>query len=188
MVSQISDQHKAMIAGLIQKQEAKRVALEQQSADAVKPKSINWLKHPAIEFSTYLLIGVIVLIGTLACALASAHTTRANLEPDPIVIFSPVYTVSDLDLGPYNDCRNGCSAIIWTDNDQFSIDVDFDYTSIKDGNGFTSWREIQVKNLNPKDIHNHDGFVINGYIANQELENIKEVLADAIDEKLAGKS
>jgi len=181
-VSQISDEHKAMIAGLIKKQEAKRIEAEE------KPKPINWLKHPAIEFSTYVLAGSILLIALLGCALASAHATRASLEPKPLEIFSPTYTVRDLDLGRYNDCRNGCSAIVWTDNDQFSIEVKFDYTSIKDGNGFTSWREIKVINLDPIEIYNHDGFVINAYISNQEMDSIKDALAESVDEKLRGKA
>lgn len=149
--------------------------------------NFNWIKnHPALDVGVLIIGGFFVLAVSMGIALASVRFAETNFEPEPVSIISPTYKVTDLDLGRYNDCTLDCTAIIWTDDEQFSIEVVFDYTSLKNGNGYVSWREIDIMRLEPKTIHDKDGFVINAYIDRYEIANINNALIKAIDEKLGG--
>ncbi len=101
-----------------------------------------------------------------------------------IEIHSPEYTVTDLDLGRYNDCRFDCTARVWTENDQYAIDVEFDYTGYRDSNGAGhSWQAIEVTRIEPKAVHGDEG-EINAYLDRIEISNINDALESAISEKL----
>ncbi|MCU4393358.1 hypothetical protein KTH49_03860 [Acinetobacter parvus] len=122
-----------------------------------------------------------MMILTMSFALASISVEQ---PVQPIEIHSPEYTVTDLDLGRYNDCRFDCTARVWTENDQYAIDVEFDYTGYRDSNGAGhSWQAIEVTRTEPKAVHGDEG-EINAYLDRIEISNINDALESAISEKL----
>lgn len=104
-------------------------------------------------------------------------------EHPPITVASDVYKVDELDLGPYNDCQHNCHATLSTANDQYYIEVNFDYSGFDDGNGFNRAEGIQIDRLEPEVIGNEDG-EINAYLDRYELGKINDAIEDSIAVKL----
>ncbi|ENU07772.1 hypothetical protein F997_03635 [Acinetobacter calcoaceticus NIPH 13] len=186
MVSQISNNHRNLIKGLIRKQKVKRFAKalrikRDQLIAAIKDAYKN---SPALGFGTYFIGGIVVLVVTMSFALASAHMAYKNLGPQQITIFSPIYTVDDLDLGPYNDCHVDCHASILTSDVRFRIEVNFDFSGYDDSNGFNRVTGIQIERLEPINVVDEEG-VVNAYIDRFELVKINEALEESIETKLA---
>lgn len=152
-----------------------RKLIQNQQIKQVKACSAQLIEHPAAGFTSYLIGGITVMILIMSFALASINVGQ---PVQPIEIHSPEYTVTDLDLGRYNDCRFDCTARVWTENDQYAIDVEFDYT----GSGH-SWQAIEVTRIEPKAVHGDDG-EINAYLDRIEISNINDALESAISEKL----
>ena len=162
-----------LIRKLIKNQRTKQVQVK---------NNLAWVKtHPALGFGTFFLGGIIVLGTTMGFALASINVGQ---PVQPIEIHSPEYTVTNLYLGRYNDCRFDCTARVWTENDQYAIDVEFDYTGYRDSNGAGhSWQAIEVTRIEPKAVHGDEG-EINAYLDRIEISNINDALENAISEKL----
>ena len=118
----------------------------------------------------------------MSFALASAHMAYKNLYT--ISIFSPIYSVDDLDLGPYNDCHVDCHASILTSDMRFRIEVGFDFSGYDNSNGFNRATGIQIERLEPINVVDEDG-VVNAYIDRFELVKINEALEESIETKLA---
>ena len=104
-------------------------------------------------------------------------------EQQQITVASDIYKVDELDLGPYNDCQHDCHATLLTANDQYYIEVNFDYSGFDAGNGFHRAIGIQIDRLEPKKVGDEDG-EINAYIDRYEIEKINEALEDSIAQKL----
>lgn len=160
-----------------------RKLIQNQQIKQVKACSAQLIEHPAAGFTTYFLGGITVMILTMSFALASINVEQ---PVQPIEIHSPKYTVAELDLGRYNDCRFDCTAQVWTENDQYTIDVEFDYTGYKNGNGVGhSWQEIEVTRIEPKAVFDAEQDVeIDAYIDRWEIQEMNEAVKNAIHEKL----
>ncbi|WP_042890577.1 hypothetical protein [Acinetobacter junii] len=104
-------------------------------------------------------------------------------EQQQITVASDIYKVDELDLGPYNDCKHDCHATLLTANDQYYIEVNFDYSGFDDGNGFNRAEGIQIDRLEPEKVGDEDG-EINAYLDRYELVKINEALEDSIAVKL----
>ena len=158
-----------------------RKLIQNQQTKQIKACSAQLIEHPAAGFTSYLIDGMTMMILTMSFALASISVEQ---PVQPIEIHSPEYTVTDLDLGRYNDCRFDCTARVWTENDQYAIDVEFDYTGYRDSNGAGhSWQAIEVTRIEPKAVHGDEG-EINAYLDRIEISNINDALESAISEKL----
>lgn len=108
-------------------------------------------------------------------------------EQQQITVASDIYKVDELDLGPYNDCQHDCQhdchATLLTANDQYYIEVNFDYSGFDDGNGFNRAVGIQIDRLEPELVGDEDG-EINAYLDRYEIDKINDALEDSIDVKL----
>ncbi|MDC4456642.1 hypothetical protein NQ652_02885 [Acinetobacter baumannii] len=186
MVSQISNNHRNLIKGLIRKQKVKRFAksLQNKFDQIIAVLKDAYKNSPALEFGTYFIGGIVVLVLTMSFALASARVAYLNMGPQQITIFSPIYTVDDLDLGPYNDCHVDCHASILTSDVRFRIEVNFDFSGYDDSNGFNRVTGIQIERLEPINVVDEEG-VVNAYIDRFELVKINEALEESIETKLA---
>ncbi|MCK0923710.1 hypothetical protein BFR80_006390 [Acinetobacter pittii] len=186
MVSQISNNHRNLIKGLIRKQKVKRFAkaLQNKFDQIIAVLKDAYKNSPALEFGTYFVGGIVVLVLTMSFALASARVAYMNMGPQQITIFSPIYTVDDLDLGPYNDCHVDCHASILTSDVRFRIEVNFDFSGYDDSNGFNRVTGIQIERLEPINVVDEEG-VVNAYIDRFELVKINEALEESIETKLA---
>ncbi|WP_049044357.1 hypothetical protein [Acinetobacter bereziniae] len=103
-------------------------------------------------------------------------------EQQPITVASDIYKVDALDLGPYNDCQHDCHATLLTANDQYYIEVNFDYSGFDDGNGFNRAVGIQIDRLEPEKVGDEDG-EINAYLDRIELSKINDALEYSISKK-----
>lgn len=192
--SQHIENQRSLIRRLIQNQRKKQIKncdaeLKQHPAgfEVVGTGTVVDLMqhHPAANFSLYLIFALIVLSVTMSFALASARNNMQNIKQEPISIVSSKYSVSDMDLGRYNDCRRACEATVWTEDHQYSIEVEFDYTSHKDGNGVGhTWREIEITRSLPKAVYDDYGAEVNAYIDRYEIEFINDALIEVINKKL----
>lgn len=104
-------------------------------------------------------------------------------EQQPITVASDIYKVDELDLGQHNDCQHDCHATLLTANDQYYIEVSFDYSGFDDGNGFNRAVGIQIERLEPEKVGDDDGEV-NAYLDRIELSKINDALEDSIAKKL----
>ena len=127
--------------------------------------------------------GAVAMTAVLASVQMYQPTTFSVEEHPPITVASDVYKVDELDLGPYNDCQHNCHATLSTANDQYYIEVNFDYLGFDDGNGFNRAEGIQIDRLEPEVIGNEDG-EINAYLDRYEIDKINDALEDSIAVKL----
>ncbi|WP_121774889.1 hypothetical protein [Acinetobacter bereziniae] len=104
-------------------------------------------------------------------------------EQQPITVASDIYKVDELDLGPYNDCQHDCHATLLTANDQYYIEVNFDYSGFDAGNGINQMIGIQIDRLEPEKVGDEDG-EINAYLDRIELSKINDALEESIAVKL----
>ncbi|AYO54424.1 hypothetical protein [Acinetobacter wuhouensis] len=104
-------------------------------------------------------------------------------EQLPITVASDSYKVDELNLGYKNECQRNCHATLLTANDQYYIEVNFDYSGFDAGNGFQRATGIQIDRLEPEVVGDEDG-EINAYLDRIELSKINEALEDSIAEKL----
>ena len=129
------------------------------------------------------LSGAIAMTAVLASVQIYQPAKLPVEEQQPITVASDIYKVDELDLGPYNDCQHDCHATLLTANDQYYIEVNFDYSGFDDGNGFNRAVGIQIDRLEPEMVSDEDG-VINAYIDRYEIEKINEALGNSIADKL----
>ena len=127
--------------------------------------------------------GAVAMTAVLASVQIYQPATLPVEEQQSITVASDLYKVDALDLGPYNDCQHDCHATLLTANDQYYIEVNFDYSGIDGGNGVNRATEIQIDRLEPKKVGDEDG-EINAYIDRYEIEKINEALEDSIAQKL----
>ena len=158
-----------------------RKLIQNQQTKQIKACSAQLIEHPAAGFTSYLIGGITMMILIMSFALASISVEQ---PVQPIEIHSPEYTVTDLDLGRYNDCRFDCTARVWTENDQYAIDVEFDYTGYRDSNGAGhSWQAIEVTRIEPKAVHGDDG-EIQAYIDRLDIVEIKDLIEQELRERI----
>ena len=139
----------------------------------------------SLNFKSFLLglSGAVAMTAVLASVQIYQPATLPVEEQQSITVASDLYKVDALDLGPYNDCQHDCHATLLTANDQYYIEVNFDYSGFDDGNGFNCAIGIQIDRLEPKKVGDEDG-EINAYIDRYEIEKINEALEDSIAQKL----
>ena len=106
-------------------------------------------------------------------------------EQQQITVASDSYKVDELNLGYKNQCQRNCHATLLTANDQYYIEVNFDYSGFDDGNGFQRATGIQIDRLEPEVIGNEDG-EINAYLDRYELSKINDALEDSISKLVGG--
>lgn len=121
----------------------------------------------------------------LTFGLVSAYALNPAKE-QPVQITSPSYIVDDMDLGPYNDCTTECTATLLTSDDEYQIEVNFDFSGFKDGNGFQSWNDAEIDRLEPLSVVRYeDESPVNADIDNYEIELMNKALVAEILKKRA---
>ena len=139
----------------------------------------------SFNFKSFLLGlgGAVAMTAVLASVQIYQPATLPVEEQQSITVASDLYKVDALDLGPYNDCQHDCHATLLTANDQYYIEVNFDYSGFDDGNGFNRAIGIQIDRLEPEVVGDEDG-KINAYLDRYEIEKINEALENSIAVKL----
>ncbi|OTG58636.1 hypothetical protein B9T36_09780 [Acinetobacter sp. ANC 4204] len=139
----------------------------------------------SVNFKSILLglSGAVTVTAVLASVQMYQPTKFFNEEHPPITVESNFYKVDELDLGPYNDCQHDCHATLLTANDQYYIEVNFDYSGFDDGNSFNRAEGIQIDRLEPELVGDEDG-EINAYLDRYELVKINDAIEDSIAVKL----
>jgi hypothetical protein len=127
--------------------------------------------------------GAVAMTAVLASVQMYQPAKLPVEEQQQITVASNIYKVDELDLGPYNDCQHDCHAILLTANDQYYIEVNFDYSGFDDGNGFNRAVGIQIDRLEPELVGDEDG-EINAYLDRYEIDKINDALEDSIAVKL----
>lgn len=127
--------------------------------------------------------GAVAMTAVLASVQMYQPAKLPVEEQQPITVASDIYKVDELDLGPYNDCQHDCHATLLTANDQYYIEVNFDYSGFDAGNGINQMIGIQIDRLEPEKVGDEDG-EINAYLDRIELSKINDALEDSISKKL----
>ncbi len=127
--------------------------------------------------------GAVAMTAVLASVQIYQPATLPVEKQQLITVASDIYKVSALDLGPENDCQHDCHATLLTANDQYYIEVNFDYSGFGDGKGINRVLGVQIYRLEPEMVGDEDG-EINAYIDRYEIEKINEALEDSIAQKL----
>lgn len=128
--------------------------------------------------------GAVAMTAVLASVQMYQPAKLPIEEQQQITVASDIYKVDELDLGPYNDCQHDCHATLLTANDQYYIEVSFDYSGFDAGNGFNRSTGIQIDRLEPEFVGDESGEEINAYLDRYELVKINEALEDSIAVKL----
>ncbi|MFW2013795.1 hypothetical protein [Acinetobacter bereziniae] len=127
--------------------------------------------------------GAVAMTAVLASVQMYQPAKLPVEEQQPITVASDIYKVDELDLGPYNDCQHDCHATLLTANDQYYIEVNFDYSGFDAGNGINQMIGIQIDRLEPEKVGDEDG-EINAYLDRIELSKINDALEDSLSKKL----
>lgn len=127
--------------------------------------------------------GAVAMTAVLASVQMYQPAKLPVEEQQQITVASDIYKVDELDLGPYNDCQHDCHATLLTANDQYYIEVNFDYSGFDDSNGFNRAVGIQIDRLEPELVGDEDG-EINAYLDRYEIDKINDALEDSIAVKL----
>ena len=131
----------------------------------------------------FVLCGAVTMTAVLASVQSYQPATLPVEEQQSITVASDLYKVDALDLGPYNDCQHDCHATLLTANDQYYIEVNFDYSGFDDGKGINRAEGIQIDRLEPEVVSNENG-EINAYLDRYEIDKINDALEDSIAVKL----
>ncbi|WP_336020615.1 hypothetical protein [Acinetobacter bereziniae] len=139
----------------------------------------------SLNFKSILLglSGAVAMTAVLASVQMYQPAKLPIKEQQQITVASDIYKVDELDLGPYNDCQHDCHATLLTANDQYYIEVSFDYSGFDAGNGINQMIGIQIDRLDPEKVGDEDG-EINAYLDRIELSKINDALEDSIAVKL----
>ena len=127
--------------------------------------------------------GAVAMTAVLASVQIYQPATLPVEKQQLITVASDIYKVSALDLGPYNDCQHNCHATLLTANDQYYIEVNFDYSGFDDGKGINRVLGVQIYRLEPEMVGDVDG-EINAYLDRYEIVKINEALENSIADKL----
>ena len=139
----------------------------------------------SLNFKSFLLGlgGAVAMRAVLASVQIYQPATLPVEEQQSITVASDLYKVDALDLGPYNDCQHDCHATLLTANDQYYIEVNFDYSGFGDGKGINRVLGVQIYRLEPEMVGDEDG-EINAYLDRYELGKINDAIEDSIAVKL----
>lgn len=139
----------------------------------------------SLNFKSFLLGlgGAVAMTAVLASVQIYQPATLPVEEQQLITVASDIYKVDALDLGPYNDCQHDCHATLLTANDQYYIEVNFDYSGFDDGKGINRVLGVQIYRLEPEMVGDVDG-EINAYLDRYEIVKINEALENSIADKL----
>ena len=139
----------------------------------------------SLNFKSFLLGlgGAVAMTAVLASVQIYQPATLPVEEQQQITVASDIYKVDELDLGPYNDCQHNCHATLSTANDQYYIEVNFDYSGFDDGKGINRVLGVQIYRLEPEMVGDVDG-EINAYLDRYEIVKINEALENSIADKL----
>ena len=139
----------------------------------------------SFNFKSFLLAlgGAVTMTAVLATVQIYQPATLPVEEQQSITVASDLCKVDALDLGPYNDCQHDCHATLLTANDQYYIEVNFDYSGFDDGKGINRVLGVQIYRLEPEMVGDVDG-EINAYLDRYEIVKINEALENSIADKL----
>lgn len=139
----------------------------------------------SLNFKSVLLglSGAVAMTAVLASVQMYQPAKLPVEEQQPITVASNIYKVDELDLGPYNDCHHNCQATLLTANDEYFIEVNFDFSGFDAGTGINHAVGIQIDRLEPEKVGDEDG-EINAYLDRIELSKINDALEDSIAKKL----
>lgn len=124
------------------------------------------------------------LASLVTVGLASAYTLDPTQEQQ-VLIYSPSYIVDDLDLGRYNDCTTDCKATLLTEDEQYQIEVTFDYSGFPNGNGYQAWNDAEIDQLKSLEIYKYDDeSKVEDQLDQYEIAKIKDaIVAEILDKR-----
>ncbi|MED6004894.1 MULTISPECIES: hypothetical protein [Enterobacteriaceae] len=64
------------------------------------------------------------------------------------------------------------------------LEVEFEGRFFKDGNGFTSWNDVEVNSINDVKVFNEDGETEDYVLPSEEVSNIVQVIEKEIAENM----
>ena len=64
------------------------------------------------------------------------------------------------------------------------LEVEFEGRFFKDGNGFTSWNDVEIESLNEVKVFNEDGETEDYVLPSEEASNIVQVIEKEIAENM----
>lgn len=108
------------------------------------------------------------------CALTAAYAfTPANNEP--VTVAAP-FKVESID--PENE-----QAVLQTENEKFTLEVDFDAQYSIDGNGYQSWRDVEINEIKDIRVYDEDGEIL-AYVDRLDVVEIKDLIESGIRERI----
>ena len=113
----------------------------------------------------------------LGAFLATAYAfAPQDISQHEIVISAP-FKVESIDLA-----HNKVDLL--TTNEEYALEVEFEAEFFKDGNGFSTWNEVNVESLKEIKAYNEDGGIENFYIPREDISNIVALVETSVKERL----
>ncbi|WP_171299771.1 hypothetical protein [Acinetobacter pittii] len=112
-------------------------------------------------------------VGVVSALTAAYAFTPANKEP--VTVAAP-FKVESID--PENE-----QAVLQTANEKFTLEVDFDAQYSIDGNGYQSWRDVEINEIKDIRVYDEDGEIL-AYVDRLDVVEIKDLIESGIRERI----
>ncbi len=112
-------------------------------------------------------------VGVVSALTAAYAFTPANKEP--VTVVAP-FKVESID--PENE-----QAVLQTVNEAYTLEVDFDAQYSIDGNGYQSWRDVEINEIKDIRVYDEDGEVL-AYVDRLDVVEIKDLIESGIRERI----
>ena len=115
-------------------------------------------------------LGFACVVGMLTTAYALAPAKPAE----------PVYVIAPFKIESINIKNN--TAAVETLDEKYTLEVEYVAEVYQDGNGYQSWRDVEVKEIKDIRVYSEDG-EIQAYIDHLDVVEIKDIIEQELRER-----
>lgn len=112
-------------------------------------------------------------VGVVSALTAAYAFTPSKAEP--VTIVAP-FKVESID--PESE-----QAVLQTANEAYTLEVDFDAQCYVDGNGYQTYRDVEINEIKDIRVYNEDGEIL-AYVDRLDVVEIKDLIESGIRERI----
>ena len=121
------------------------------------------------------LIKLLAIAGVVSALTAAYALQPAKTQADSIYVMAP-FKIESIDI------KNNTAAVETLD-EKYTLEVDYVAEVYQDGNGYQSWRDVEVSEIKDIRVYSEDG-EIQAYIDHLDVVEIKDIIEQELRERV----